>query len=109
LETLPGTTPSFVPLKSENPTETKVIDWKSIDHRSEFTKLLNSCLKNQNYQPFLDLAKTCSPSKIDFEIRSMENSNSNIDLFFEAIYSALCSRKDFEFTHALLNIFLKVI
>ena len=63
-------------------------------------------------EPFMGLLKSMGPSSIDAEIRSLGPSAGGdvklLELFMLFLERQLRSRRDFEFTEALLGLFIKV-
>ncbi|KAI9136584.1 Utp21 specific WD40 associated putative domain-containing protein, partial [Paraphysoderma sedebokerense] len=113
LPTLPGLTPSFVPVAETIENEAsknneRIINLGDIGSESEFIRFLklgqagNDCM----YDSFLSHALNLSPSQIDLQIRSL--SVSEYSPFLNMTLTVLTSNKYFELLQSWLNVFLKI-
>jgi len=108
--------PKFLQTDEDQPDDTevksKILNMTQLQPDSEFQKLLKDCTSAENYEPVLDLLKSMGPSSIDAEIRSLGPSAGGdiklLELFMLFIERQIGLRRDFEFTEALLGLFLKL-
>ncbi|KAF7731227.1 hypothetical protein EC973_000643 [Apophysomyces ossiformis] len=111
LPTLPGAIAKFATpeQEKEEERETRRIKFDDLNVDTEFTRMLRSGHDN-DYNAFVALAKSLSPSAIDLEIRAMtvDADLTLFNYFAEAVLYMLKTRKNFELAQAWLNVFLNI-
>lgn len=116
LPTTQDLVPKFLPAKDDQLDDregkSKMLKMKQLQQDSEFQKRLKDCANTDNYKPVLELLKSLGPSSIDAEIRCLGPSAGGdiklLEMFMLFIEQQLRLRTDFEFTEALLGLFLKL-
>lgn len=92
--------------------KSKILNMQQLQPDSEFQKCLKDCNRKENYESVLELLKSMGPSSIDAEIRCLGPSAGGdiklLEIFMLFIEHQLRLRTDFEFTEAILGLFLKL-
>lgn len=108
--------PKFLPTEDDQAENTerksKILNMQQLQPDSEFQKCLKDCNRKENYESVLELLKSMGPSSIDAEIRCLGPSAGGdvklLEIFMLFIEHQLRLRTDFEFTEAILGLFLKL-
>ncbi|RCH80855.1 hypothetical protein CU098_004593 [Rhizopus stolonifer] len=111
LPTLPGAKTQFDLSAHQEQPESKQISFNQLNTDTVFAQQLRAGHEaNQQYDAFVTLAKSLSPSAVDLEIRSfsMDEELSLLNYYLEAILYMLNTRKNFELAQAWLSVFLTI-
>ncbi|CAH3028123.1 unnamed protein product [Porites evermanni] len=108
--------PKFLPTEDDQADNTerksKILNMQQLQPDSEFQKCVKDCNRKENYESLLELLKSMGPSSIDAEIRCLGPSAGGdvklLEIFMLFIEHQLRLRTDFEFTEAILGLFLKL-
>lgn len=101
--------------------ETVQIQGSSDLQGSQFLRLLQSSVKNENFTPFTDYIKSLSPSALDIELRMLQIVDdvdeqdedkipelNFIELLLNFFIHEVSCRNNFEFIQAVIRLFLKI-
>lgn len=100
-----------VATQKEEQVKTKLICPKNFQNYTEFGHLLQKTVKSNDFSPIVEKLKSYGPTKIDFEIRSLDgDSGGSVDImvqFLKTIEWMFNSKANYELASAYFAVFIK--